>query len=286
MQEPHSNHEDRIAPPAAPQLKRRGGRGRWLAGALAALGLGLAVASFGGPGPATAVAPPPQPVATGWIDIVRPLALYGLESPDFARLDAAHEARRHEPGGGRRDLLAWGRLGHTAYLRLAFYRLGEEAPGEPSLFVEAARRAAEIGYAVAGLGKSDTLATRFGAFEVADLRLERGEAAYACLAFLLRENGGVLRVSGLSCGAPDAPLDRAALACQLDRIDLLSAGEDQALRAVFVAAERKRDMRCSARAARASWLEPRAAAPQLRGGAEPAPPAPTRQSDQKPGRKR
>ncbi len=286
MQEPLSNHEDRIAPPAAPPIRRRGGRGRWLVGALAALGLGLAVASIGGPGPATAVAPPPAPIVSGWVDVVRPIALYGLESPDFARLETAHEARRHAPGGGRRDLLAWGRLGHTSYLRLAFYRLGEEEAGEPSLFLEAARRAAEIGYAVAGLGKPDALATRFGAFEVADLRLERGEASFACLAFLLRETNAVLRVSGLSCGGPDAPLDRAALACQLDRIDLVSAGEDQALRAVFVAAERKRDMRCSARAARASWLEPRAAAPQLRGAAEPAPPAPTRRSDQKPGRKR
>lgn len=280
MQEPLAHHEDRIAARPAPQ-RRRGDRARWLAGLLAAAGLGLVVASFGGPGPATAVAPAPTPPPAGWIDIVRPIALYGLEAPEIARLDSAHEARRHEPGGGRRDLLAWGRLGETPYLRLSFYRLGAEEPGEPSLFVEAARRAAEIGYAVAALGKSDALPTRFGAFEVADLRLERGAAAASCLAFLLRETSGVLRVSGLSCGGPDAPLDRVALACQLDRIDLLSAGEDQALRGVFVAAERKRDMRCAARSARASWLEPRGAQPQLRGASEPAPAAPTRKADRK-----
>lgn len=271
MQHLSRDEMDGIAPsPPEPRRRRRWRgpwtrrwRARWLAGLLAAGGLGLGVAVFGASDAATPVAQAPPPA--GWVDVIRPIALYGVAMPELDGLDAAYEARRHEPGGGRRDVLAWGRLGETPYLRLALYRIGAEESGEPSLFVEAARRSSEIGYSVAALGKPDQLTTRFGGFEVADIRLERGADARACLAFLLREKAGVMRMSGLSCGRDDAPIDRAALGCQLDRIDLISAGEDEALRNVFVAAERKRDMRCASHHARASWLEPRGHTPRLRG---------------------
>ncbi|MBK9081243.1 MAG: hypothetical protein IPL88_03770 [Rhizobiales bacterium] len=191
---------------------------------------------------------------------------------------AAYEARRHEPGGGRRDTLAWGRVGATAYLRLSIYRLGQEAEPDASLFVEAARRAGEIGYAVTRLGAADATPTRFGAMETADATLARGASEAHCLAFRLIPQDGdeVMRLSGLSCGAPAQPIDRAALACQIDRLDLRSAGDDAALRRLFVQAERKRDRACApSRVARAGWLEPAGSAPTLRGPAGDADPAPT-----------
>lgn len=267
-------------PEERPRAARRPLLARLLPACLAALAVGAGVmfmaASDAAMSPAPAAPPPP---ARAWVDIVRPIALYSLDIPDLARLDSAYEARRHEPGGGRRDTLAFGRLGATAYLRLSAYRLGEEAEPAASLFVEAARRAGEIGYAVTRLGAADATPTRFGAMETADVTLARGAGEAHCLAFRLIPQDGaeVMRLSGLSCGAPAQPIDRAALACQIDRLDLRSAGDDAALRRLFVQAERRRDGACApSRLARAGWLEPAGAAPTLRGAANDADPAPTK----------
>ncbi|MBL8588470.1 MAG: hypothetical protein JNK46_08075 [Methylobacteriaceae bacterium] len=245
-------------------------------GLVGAVAVGLAAMSQGPSDAAVAAAPEPPAPKPAWIDVGRPLELFALDLPDFAQ-PALYEARRHEPGGGRRDTLTHGKPGETAFLRIAFYRRGAEPAPPTTLFVEAARRAGEIGFAAAGAGAPDSLTTRFGDFEVSDVRLERGPAEAACLAFRLTAGEDVLRISGLSCGAEGQPVDRATLACQLDRIDLRAAGDDAALRAVFVAAERRRDLRCAPsrqQTAKASWLEPRGAAPALRGAKEATEPAP------------
>jgi hypothetical protein len=46
----------------------------------------------------------------------------------------------------------------------------------------------------------------------------------------------VLQIGGFACGAPGKPVDRAALACTLDRIDLVAAGDDTDMRAFFTGA--------------------------------------------------
>lgn len=81
-------------------------------------------------------------------------------------------------------------------------------------------------------------------------------------------------MAGFACGAPGRPLGRAALACAVDRIDLVSAGDDAALRAVFVAAERRTGATCLGGPSlaavgpgtrRLGWLDPDGALPPLRG---------------------
>lgn len=220
---------------------------------------------------APAPAPVEEPRLT-WVDIQKPFALYDVNLPAFQQLERAYDARRHVEGGGRRDRLAFGRLGETPYLRFEVYRKGSEEAAPVSLHVAAARRAADIGYALARSGPPVGIETRFGVVEVSDVTIERQSARQHCLAFQTTAESGVMSLSGLSCDAGGVAPSRPALACEIDQIQLMSAGEDEALRETFVAADQKAGASCTPY--RLAGVEPatRAAlaaqksAPKLRGG--------------------
>ena len=180
-----------------------------------------------------------------WVDIAQPLQLYALPAPELDKKPRVYTARRHGAGAGRQDTLVFGSLdGREPYVRMNIYRAGAEAASAAAFFVELARRAAEDGAAILRSGQPTPLPTRFGGFEAADATLAgpRGEAA--CLGFRLMSDTPALRISGYACGTDAAPLDRGALACILDRLDLVSAGEDIALRRFFVEAEQRRGAGC------------------------------------------
>ncbi|HEY8578792.1 MAG TPA: hypothetical protein VIL72_02825, partial [Beijerinckiaceae bacterium] len=84
--------------------------------------------------------------------------------------------------------------------------------------------------------------------------------------FRLHAREPAFRVSGYGCGSAKRGMDRRMLACALDRIELLSAGQDTALRDFFRAAEEARKSDCQPlRNARApTWLDPAGAPPALR----------------------
>lgn len=255
---------------AAARARRAGARlGRAALWSLATLGAAAAllVAVIDAP-----VAPAPEEPRLAWLDIAKPFALYDVNLPALQPLERAYEARRHVEGGGRRDRLAFGRLGETPYLRFEVYRHGAEAAPRASLHVAAARRAADIGYALARSGPGVGVESRFGLMEVADVTIERQSARQHCLAFQSAAPDGVMSLSGLSCDAGGIAPSRQALTCQIDQIQLMAAGEDEALRAVFVAADRKPGAQCAPNrlagidpATRAA-LAAQARAPKLRGG--------------------
>jgi hypothetical protein len=236
-----------------------------------------------------ALRPPPQTAAPedapaqGWVVINRPFELFAADLHGAAQVDHGYSATRHVEGGGRRDILAVGHIGETSAMLVQFYRLGSEAAPASTLYVETARRASEARYWVERVGPVDALTTRFGAFEVADVAIKQGDRAQHCLAFRLADSEATertLRVSGLSCGARGVAPARAELACQLDRLQLVAAGDDVDLRQIFVEAERRRDESCAApRLAgaspnqRPSWLE-KTGAPELRKTASAAPQRP------------
>ncbi|QLP96811.1 MAG: hypothetical protein HZY79_04565 [Rhodoblastus sp.] len=80
-----------------------------------------------------------------------------------------------------------------------------------------------------------------------------------------------MRLSGLSCDERGVAPSRQALACQIDQIQLLAAGDDAGLREAFVAADQRAGAACTPN--RLAGVEPatRAAlaaekrAPKLRG---------------------
>jgi hypothetical protein len=213
-----------------------------------------------------------------WTRIQRPVAIFALGAQDFAGQAQRYESWRHSRSG-RDDRLIYGALAANPgkvqagpsrpepHLHLSFQREGAAAR---SLFLDLAAQGAENGIAVERMQQPDVITTKFGPVEAADATLSQGGALRACLGFRHVSEEPGLRIAGWWCAADGRPADRRQLACLIDRIGLLSAGEDKALRAVFTQAEKNRDPACNpSRIAQAgrktNWLDADAAAPPLRG---------------------
>lgn len=196
---------------------------------------------------ATLEAPGPQdaPYARAPWRHVRPsMAAYALDAPELGR-EAPIYRIRATAEGARQDLLVFAPKDTRSLSgaiaieqmpegqRLPAHRLGD------TLFVETARRAALLGASIERMAQPTGLETKFGDFEVADSQIIQQGQLRSCLAFRLVADAPV-DIAGLLCGEPQRPADRASLACVLDRLDLVSAGNDVALRRYFAGAERAR----------------------------------------------
>ena len=207
-----------------------------------------------------------------WTDIRQPIELFGLNAPDLPRSTLTYEARRHRTGGGRQDILTFGKLNgdQAPFVRLMLYRVGAEKPTQAPLFVELARLAADAGLSITRSLAPEELATRFGDFETADIDLAAGAgAATPCLGFRGAGLDSSFRISGVACGIPAKPLSRPALACLLDRLDLNSAADDGTLAGFFAATELRRDPICAGTGlapmvSQANWIDQDDAPPPLR----------------------
>lgn len=210
----------------------------------------------------------PRPEGLTWVPVARPLAMFAIDTPLFPREPRLLEARRHAGGGGREEIQTFGapETGQ-GFARLVAYRPGSEAGPAGSLFLETARRAAEAGFAVNRSAVPVEMGTKFGAAETADVVLSRGANRHACIGWRILADDADLRLSGWMCGVEGRPADRLTLACALDRLDLIAAADDKAVRAYFARAERNRLPQCTMRGApgarRAGWLDLEAG-PELR----------------------
>ncbi len=203
------------------------------------------IATVTGPRQAGEAADPPPPGGV-WLRVDRPIATFGFAGPDFEKLPGLYAAARHTGGGGRDDVLLFGRFdGDGPHLRLSVYRPGVEAALPASFFVDLARRASEAGLAVRRSMVATPLPTKFGPFEAAEALLAGPAGDRACLAFRLLSEEPRLRLAGWTCGAPARPAERAALACLIDRFALLMPGDERALRSFFASAEGRRDPSCA-----------------------------------------
>ena len=193
----------------------------------------------------TAPQAPLRTLRSTWITIQKPFQLYALASPEFGKVPTLYEARRPDSGEGRSDTLNFGTFdGRSAYLSVNVLRSGETGT-DPGFFVDLARRAAEAGLSISHTSQPGDIAGRFGAIELASATLARGAMQAHCQLFRLHETGPGLHVAGLSCLAGGREMEPGSLACLVDRLSLVSAGEDAALRRFFVAAELKRDRFCA-----------------------------------------
>lgn len=246
---------ERFAPPAS----RRGHAGRriearapWLSSA--ALGFACFMSVVGllagvwakrdrSAAPPPPVAPVAGPLTPRWIDIPRPFPTFDLAGSAFARLPLRYEARRDDNGSARQDTMTFGAVQPgQPYLRMMFDRPGDELRHETTLFLDVTRLAAGAGLAVERSGLPSSLPTRFGPFETVDVVLGVADRSMACRAF--RRAADVLSVTGLACAGDDKAAATLPLACIIDKLDLLAAGDDPALRNLFVAAERQRGLGC------------------------------------------
>jgi len=212
----------------------------------------------------------------GWVTIGRPIALFGVESPGLAR--------RSQDGQRREDVLSFGEFGDgKSFLSLKF-KVNRDAQAQNALaglaqpfVITLVRESASRGLSVGRSGAATTIETKFGTVETADIGLSDGAAGRACIAFRHLDGAAHLSFSGWWCGSETRPADRAQLICLIDRIDLLSAGDDPELRASFARTELNRRQGCSvprlaATGRKGSWLDADGKAPALR---------PTKASDRK-----
>jgi hypothetical protein len=201
----------------------------------------------------------------GWSSASRShpaFAVSQLDSPDKTE---SYEILRH-PGGGRKDVLRWGPAGIWPAAELEIYRPGAElAPSGPVAADLAARMGAATGPdGRSGLEAAGIIDSKFG--PVTLLRLADGaDGGRPCLGFVRRVDEPGLQLSGWSCQGETLPARRAAIACMLNRLVLLTAGNDAKLAELFARAELKRGSCASAASAvSADWLTT-AQNPLLRG---------------------
>lgn len=182
-----------------------------------------------------------------WKPVAAPLPAYHLEAPELDRNALQYRARTHADGA-RQDILVWDarqpagaqRRRTPAFGMLVLEYYPKTHPDSGSLYVDTVRRAALAGASVERIGGSVGLETKFGVFETAESEIGIADGRRSCLAFRHLADAVPLQIHGLMCGTAQQPIDRSALACILDRIDLISAGKDQAFRAFFAETERAR----------------------------------------------
>jgi hypothetical protein len=192
----------------------------------------------------------------GWAEASRSHPAFALSKLDSSDKTVSYAILRH-PEGGRRDVLRWTGDADKSVAELEIYREGGE--------FDVARPATEglavrMGLAAATpLEQAGLIDTKFG--PVALFR-PTGTAQGACLGYLKRSEEPALQISGFSCQGDTLPAQRAAVACTLSRLTLLTSGNEPKLAELFARAELKR--RPCAPAGSSDWLLGAANA-QLRG---------------------
>jgi hypothetical protein len=187
----------------------------------------------------------------GWSLAARPVPAFAVSQFVFPGKTEIYEIFRH-PEGGRKDVFRWRGSGGTPVAELEIYRPGGE--------IDQAGPA--VGRELEAAGIIDS---KFGTISL--FRQAGGtEAARSCLGFSRRVDESGLQLAGWSCLGEDLPTRRIAIACMLNRLVLLAAGNDTKLAQTFVHAEARRSD-CTASGAptvSADWLTG-ADNPRLRG---------------------
>ena len=203
---------------------------------------------------ATAMAPS---VRDGWAVATRSAPAFAVSQFIFQGKTEVYQISRH-PEGGRKDAFHWSGPDGKPVAELELYRPGDEHQAVPAVADIAARMDPDGALALEAAGLIDS---KFG--PVTLLRLVGGaDEARACLGFIKRIDDPNFRISGWSCQGDNLPARRAAIGCMLNRLMLLTAGNEPKLAELFAHAELKR--RACDPAASSDWLLGAANA-QLRG---------------------
>ena len=194
----------------------------------------------------------------GWSVADRSQPAFALSRLDSSEKTASYVILRH-PEGGRRDVMRWTGEADKPVAELEIYREGGEfdvaLPATADLAVHMGLGDATL------LEQAGLIDTKFG--PVALFRpTGTAEGTRACLGYLKRSEEPALQISGFSCQGDTLPARRAAIACTLNRLTLLTSGNEPKLAELFAYAELKR--RSCAPQGSSDWLLGAANA-QLRG---------------------
>jgi len=201
----------------------------------------------------------PAPEA-GWSVADRSYPAFAVSRPlgvsDKSENSDAYVIFRH-PLGGRKDILRWSDGAGQVSAELEIYRPGGEYGPANTARTELAARMPAPGAELEPAGVIDSK------FDTISLLRRAGAGASSCLGFLKRIDGPTLQISGWSCQGDSLPARRAAIDCMLNRLMLLTAGNEPKLAELFAGAELKRGS-CASATAPADWITGRED-PRLRG---------------------
>jgi hypothetical protein len=165
---------------------------------------------------------------------------------------------RH-PLGGRRDVMRWPAPDQKTVAELEIYRPGAEYGPAAMARGELAARMLGPGAEVEAAG---VIESKFGSIALLR-RAGAKEGAGSCLGFFQRIDHPALQLSGWSCQGDGLPARRAAIDCMLNRLMLLTSGNEPKLAELFAQAELKRG-NCASATASTDWIT-NAGNPHLRG---------------------
>ena len=218
---------------------------------------------------AVPLVPELQPEGT-WVPVKRPIPLFSLESPEVepGELTLRVAVRGRD---ARQDLLTWAeragrrRAAQRPLVHLAIERFEGGMPAARPFFADLAARGAVEDISIEKMAAVESVAAKFGAVEVADAILATPRGTLGCLMFRHADAMG-LALAGWMCGSAERPVDRVGFVCFLDRLDLVGAGPDIALKRYFAQSERSRKTCATPRAPgrKSTWLDPDAPLPKLK----------------------
>jgi hypothetical protein len=201
-----------------------------------------------------------------WSAATRSYPAFAVSQFDLSDKTETYEILRHSEGG-RKDVFHWAqntKQGTTPVAELEIYRPGAEFSPSASAVAELASRIDPSG--VRELESAGIIDSKFGSITL--LRAAgRADGAPSCLGFIKRIDAPNVRISGWSCQGDTLPARRAAIGCMLDRLILLTSGNEPKLAELFAHAELKRGNcapTASAAATSADWVTG-AENPRLRG---------------------
>jgi hypothetical protein len=190
-----------------------------------------------------------RPSLRSWAPASRPHPAFAVSHLDLIRKTEAYEILRH-PDGGRKDILRWSPGPSEAPVaEIEIYRPGDELGAFGAADADLGLRMGAAGRGEAQ--EAGVIDTKFG--PVALLRFSSAPAAsQACLGFVKTFDAPRVKLSGWSCQAGSASAQRAFLGCALNRLTLLSAGNDPKMAELFARAELRRSD-CAAAASSTDW---------------------------------
>jgi hypothetical protein len=217
-------------------------------GGLALLAI-VAASFFESPSGLAAIAPAPRPE---WINVERPHPAFELLMPELAAGGSDYAILRRTADGARKDVLSFGEAAATGpYAMVEIYRPG--AGSERFIDAPSEIAARILPFTVTDDVKpAGSIDSKFGAVPLVDFAIAVGTTSHdpsqnprpakqrRCLGFARPFDEPVMQIAGWYCSAGDEIVDRATLACALDRLTILSAGGDPKLAGLFARAEIKR----------------------------------------------
>jgi hypothetical protein len=172
-----------------------------------------------------------------WITIERPHRAFALTLPEFpSEPEPGYAIQRHATGGGRKDVMSWGGPETPgSRLMIEVYRPGGELKPASDTTVSTADLGVVVGVKPAG-----TIDSKFGPLALVDFTVRRAARTRRCLGFARVFEEPRLQIAGWYCKGGDEVVDPALIACALDRLAVIAAGNDPKLAALFAQAELQR----------------------------------------------